>query len=166
MPVYVLDSNFFIQAHRVYYPIDVAASFWNKVRSLAAAGKIISIDKVKDELYDKNDDLEAWCVANLPANFFKDTSSVMDEYGQVTEWAISKASHYLPNALKEFLDAAEADAFLVAYCLANEDTAILVTQEVSEPSRRNKVKIPDACNDLKVPYVSTIDMFRQLGETF
>ena len=53
MPVYVLDSNFFIQAHRFHYPIDVAAGFWNKVRQLAEAGRIISIDKVQKELYDK-----------------------------------------------------------------------------------------------------------------
>ena len=56
MTVYVVDSNFFIQAHRVNYPLDIAYSFWNKVKELAEAGKIISIDKVKDELYDKNDD--------------------------------------------------------------------------------------------------------------
>lgn len=61
MPVYVLDSNFFIEAHRSHYPIDVAAGFWNKVRQLAEEGKIISIDKVKNELYDKNDALEEWC---------------------------------------------------------------------------------------------------------
>jgi hypothetical protein len=60
MEVYILDSNFFIQAHRVSYPLDIALSFWKKVKQLAAEGKIISIDKVKNELYDKNDALEVW----------------------------------------------------------------------------------------------------------
>lgn len=73
MSVYVVDSNFFIQAHRANYPLDVALSFWAKVRQLAHEGKIISIDKVKDELYNKNDELEAWCKANLPDDFFKDS---------------------------------------------------------------------------------------------
>jgi hypothetical protein len=166
MPVYVLDSNFFIQAHRYYYPIDVAASFWNKVSTLAEAGKIISIDKVRAELYDKNDALEAWCKGNLPEDFFKDTEGVLNEYAQVIAWAMTKSNHYLPNALNEFLDAAEADAFLVAFCLAHQNSRCLVTQEVSEPSRRNKVKLADACIALQVSYVSTIEMFRQLGETF
>ncbi|MFN8864329.1 MAG: DUF4411 family protein [Flavobacteriales bacterium] len=63
MPVYVLDSNFFIQAHRVYYPIDVASGFWDKVMQLAHERKVISIDKVKAELYDKNDAfLVAYCL--------------------------------------------------------------------------------------------------------
>jgi hypothetical protein len=50
MVVYILDSNFFIEAHRVSYPVDVAYSFWNKVKQLAENGTIISIDKVRNEI--------------------------------------------------------------------------------------------------------------------
>jgi hypothetical protein len=60
MSVYVVDSNFFIQAHRVSYPLDVAFSFWNKVKQLANDGKIISIDKVKQEIYQNEDALKQW----------------------------------------------------------------------------------------------------------
>jgi hypothetical protein len=166
MTVYVVDSNFFIQAHRVNYPLDIAHSFWNKVKELADTGRIISIDKVKDELYDKNDDLEAWCKANLPKYFFKSTDEVMTEYGIVTAWAISMNHHYLPNALNEFLDADEADAFLVAYSLADKDNRVLVTQEKSQPNRKNKIKIPEACDPIDVRFLNTIEMFRELGATF
>ncbi len=82
----------------------------------------------------------------------------------VSSWAISKSDHYMQNALNEFLD--EADAFIVAYALFDHDNRIIVTQETSEPNRKNKVKIPDACNALNVQFVNTMDMFRQLGETF
>src|ERR1039457_3292273 len=134
MGVYVVDSNFFIQAHRESYPLDIAFSFWNKVKQLAGEGKIISIDKVKDEIYDKNDALETWCKANLPEDFFKDSSLVLTEYGQVSAWAISKSDHYMPNALNEFLAADEADAFIVAYVLADTNNRVVVTQEKSEPN--------------------------------
>lgn len=166
MGIYVVDSNFFIQAHRVNYPLDVAFSFWNKVKQLAEEGKIISIDKVKNEIYDKNDALEEWCRANLPEDFFKESSEVMAAYGQVSAWAISRSYHYMPNALNEFLDADEADAFIVAYALANPNNRIVVTQEISEPNRKNKIKIPEACIALNVQFVNTMDMFRRLGETF
>jgi hypothetical protein len=73
MGIYVIDSNFFIQAHRANYPLDIAFSFWNKVKKLAEDGKIISIDKVKNELYDKNDALENWCRTNLLEDFFKES---------------------------------------------------------------------------------------------
>ena len=74
MPIYVLDSNYFIQAHRANYPLDVAISFWKKTKQLANEGKIISIDKVRNELYNKNDALEEWCNSNLPNDFFKSSN--------------------------------------------------------------------------------------------
>lgn len=35
MPLYVLDTNVFIEAHRDTYPLDVATSFWNTLKKLA-----------------------------------------------------------------------------------------------------------------------------------
>lgn len=166
MEVYVVDSNFFIQAHRATYPLDIATSFWNKVKELALQGTIISIDKVKKELFNKNDDLEEWCVTNLPTDFFKDTSAVLKEYRQICSWATSKSDHYLPNAINEFLDADEADAFLVAYVLADNQNKVLVTHEVSDPRRKNKIKMPEPCNQFEVKYINTIGMFRELKLTF
>jgi hypothetical protein len=71
MPVFILDSNFFIQAHRTTYPIDVATGFWNKVKDLAARGSLISLDKVRNEIYGGNDALEDWCKENLPEGYQK-----------------------------------------------------------------------------------------------
>ncbi len=166
MSIFVVDSNFFIQAHRAHYPLDVAVSFWAKVRQLAHDGKIISIDKVKDELYDNNDSLKEWCKANLPDNFFKDTDEVMGSYAQVIGWAVSKSVQYKAAALNEFLDANEADAFIVAYALHDKANRIIVTHEVAAPNAMKKIKIPDACVALNVSYVNTMEMFRQLGESF
>jgi hypothetical protein len=166
MKVYVVDSNFFIQAHRATYPLDIAKSFWLKVHELAQSGTIISIDKVKKELFDKNDDLEDWCKNNLPSDFFYDSSTAMNQYSQISSWATSKSDHYLPNAINEFLDVDEADAFLVAYVLEDVQNRILVTHEVSDPRRRNKIKMPEPCNHFGVTYMNTIEMFRELGITF
>lgn len=166
MSIYVVDSNFFIQAHRAHYPLDVAISFWSKVCQLALEGKIISIDKVKDELYDKNDALEAWCIANLPEDFFKNTADIMSVYTHVVGWAMSKSEQYRPAALNEFLDANEADAFIVAFALYDTTNRIIVTHEVAAPNAMKRIKIPDACDALNVEYVNTMEMFRRLGESF
>lgn len=166
MPIYLVDSNFFIQAHRATYPIDIATGFWNKVKQLADSGIIVSIDKVKNELYDKNDALEEWCKANLPTNFFKDSSGIIPEYAKISGWAASKSNHYLPSAISEFLDAEEADAYIIAYALSDLQNRIIVTQEVSQPTRKNKIKIPEPCNEFGIKYINIIEMFRTLGETF
>lgn len=166
MSVYVVDSNFFIQAHRANYPLDVAPSFWGKVKQLAEQQKIISIDKVKKEIYDHQDDLKTWCEINLPANFFKDTTGVITNYSQVVTWVNSSGSHYFPTAIAEFLDADEADAWLVSFALADRANRIIVTHEKSQPDRKNKVKIPEACAPFNINFVDTIEMLRQLGERF
>lgn len=166
MSIFVVDSNFFIQAHRMYYPLDIASSFWNKIKQLAQNGQIISIDKVKNELYDKNDALEYWCIENLPADFFKPTDDIVETYSQITNWCISKSHHYNQNAINEFLDADEADAFLVAYSLADVNNRCIVTYEVSDVNRKNKVKIPEPCNAFNVRFLNTMEMLRELGETF
>lgn len=149
------------------YPLDIALNFWIKVRNLADQGKIISVDKVKNEIYGKNDDLENWCQANLPNDFFKDTatSDVINEYGKICNWAISKGQ-YTQSALNEFLHADEADAFLAAYSLSDNPNRIVVTQEISSPKSQKRVKLPDACIAHSVECVNTVEMFRRIGETF
>jgi hypothetical protein len=166
MIVYVIDSNFFIQAHRDSYPLDVAFSFWNKVKQLAHEGKIISIDKVKEELFDKNDALEKWCKENLPENFFKDTSDNLAQYIQITQWVSSKKEHYSPNAINEFLSVDEADAFIIAFALCDIANRTIVTQEISRPEMKSKIKIPEPCQALNIRYIKSMEMFRELGETF
>jgi len=164
MSVFILDSNFFIQAHRMYYPLDVAISFWNQVEQLALSRAIISIDKVKNELYQNDDELKAWCQSKLPNDFFKDTSSIIGSYTNVVTWTMGKTTQYLQGAINEFLDADEADAWLVAYGLAHGLT--LTTYEISAPNAKKKIKIPDPCNDLGVNFTNTIGMFRTLGVQF
>ena len=166
MSIYIADSNIFIESHRKNYPIDVAHSYWEKFKQLADQEIIISIDKVKAEIYGNEDALKQWCTASLPNDFFKDTQTVIGEYNRVTDWAISKSNHYLPNALNEFLDADEADAFIIAYALSNPEDITIVTHEISNPDQRNKIKIPEPCIELDVQYINLIGMFRQLGETF
>ncbi len=166
MSVYVVDTNFFIEAHRAHYPFDVVTSFWDKVMELAGQGIIISIDKVKNEIYGNNDDLEEWCKTNLPNDFFKETAPAINEYRAVISWANGRTDHYRPAALAEFLDADEADAFIVAYALVDQANRIVVTQEVSEPTNRKKVKIPDVCSGVGIRSLNTLEMLRELGQTF
>jgi len=161
---YVLDTNFFIQAHRLNYPFDIFPVFWNGIKDLAGDGKILSIDKVKDEIFSNEDDLKIWCDTNLPNDFFKDTQPVIAEYAQIARWANSRNSHYTQAALNEFLSADEADAWLVAYGLKNQTT--IVTHEISQPDRKNRIKIPEPCNHFNVNFINTIEMLRALRQSF
>jgi len=166
MPIYVLDTNVFIQAHRSTYPLDVATSFWNMLRQLAADEKIISIDKVKDEIERNEDELQGWIDANLPESFFKptDDQAILNEYGTIANWAESRADHYQRGAIDEFLDFNNADAWLVAYCKSTGDR--LVTHEVSNRNQKNRIPIPEPCKSFNIRYCNMIEMFRALGVQF
>ncbi|MDP8203556.1 MAG: DUF4411 family protein [Candidatus Tenebribacter mawsonii] len=167
MNKYIVDSNFFIQAHRAYYPLDVVTSFWTKIQNLAIDGSIISIDKVKKEIFEDSsheDQLKEWCSNNLPDDFFFDTVNVLNNYIQIITWVNSMSHHYAERAIQEFLETDLADPWLVAFAMSNGFT--IVTYEKSEPNRKSRVKIPEVCNHFNVKYINTIEMLRELNENF
>ena len=168
MPLFIVDANFFIQSHRITYPLDIAKGFWEKVKKIAESGNIISIDKVKNEIFKNDDELKKWIEDNLPKEFFKptDTPEVLSTYAQIANWANSKNTFYLPQATTEFLEYENADAWLVAYALSLNEESCIITQEKSEPNRKSKIKIPEVCNAFNIQYKNIIEMFRELGETF
>ncbi len=168
MPLYVVDTNFFIQSHRITYPLDIAKGFWEKVKSISLSGNIISIDKVKDEIYNNEDDLKNWIDTNLPLDFFKSTETpeILTQYSKIVNWANTKNSFYLPKAIAEFLDLKCADAWLCSYALSINADCCIITQEKSETNRKSKIKIPEVCNAFNLQYKNIIEMFRELGETF
>lgn len=84
----------------------------------------------------------------------------------MANWAISRSAHYSPNALSEFLNADEADAWLVAYTHADTSNRIIVTHEKSQPEIKRKIKISEACSPFNISFIDTIEMVRQLGERF
>ncbi len=166
--MYVLDTSFFLTAYKHTYPMDVFPAFWDKLSALAHDGIICSIDKVKKELYGAKDALEQWCEDTLPADFFKTTNeqAVITAYRRVATWANGQREHYKSYAIDEFLGADNADAFLVAYGLAMPQPCILVTQEVLQRERRNKIKIPNACLAFGLTYMDTISLLRRLKVAF
>lgn len=165
MAVYLLDSNVFIQAHRMYYPFDVVPNFWKKLIELSNNGKILSIDKVKKEICDigNPDLLSVWLENEISETFFVNTSSCVDVYAEIALWTDAN-THFNQSAKDDFLSTDLADPWLIAY--AKKNNCIIVTHEVSQPQRKNKIKIPEPCVYFGVRFVSPIEMFRELSETF
>ncbi|MGQ3014692.1 MAG: DUF4411 family protein [Flavobacteriales bacterium] len=165
MGKYLLDSNVFIQAHRMYYPFDVVPGFWRKLQELSNDGVICSIDKVRKELCEISspDRLSLWCTKQLNPIFFVDSTSCLNDYGALANWVMS-SSHFTQNAKDDFLTTDLADPWLVAYAKSYDCT--IVTHEVSQPQRKNRIKIPEPCSHFGVKYLTPISMFRELGQTF
>ena len=69
--IYVLDANVFIEAHRRYYSLDICPGFWDSISHLCQQPRLLSIDKVRDEI-NEGDKLYDW-IEQAPDTLFKST---------------------------------------------------------------------------------------------
>lgn len=156
----MLDANTFIEGKNVHYRFSVCPGYWEWLLRENANGTVFSIDKVKDELTGAGDELSVWASARTSAFFHLRDRATLAVAAQVTAWAYTR--DYTPAAIAEFLDS--ADYWLVAYALAHGHTVI--TREVSAPEAKRRVKIPDACLAVGVPFKTPFDLLSDLGAVF
>ena len=158
---YLLDANVLIEAHRRYYAFDIVPSFWQKLIQLATENKIISIDRIKDEILKghKNDMLTKWA-KSMFNSWFKSTDDpeVFKSYSRVIGW-VNDQQYYKDYAKTEF--ASVADSWLIAYALTYNHT--IITHEIFDPNNKKKVLIPVVCEEFNIPYMNTFDMLRSLN---
>lgn len=157
---YLLDASVLIEASKRYYAFDLVSTFWKELTSHARMGDIISIDKVKAEIHDKNKPLYDWA-----SNQFEQWESTANEatekeYRKLIQWS-RLHSQYSETAKAEFASAEKADAWLLAHALAGRYA--VVTEEAFNPDIRKRIPIPNACRAFHVPHLDTFQMLRQLG---
>lgn len=158
---YVLDSDVFVQAARQYYAFDLVPAFWQGLVDLASSGRLLSVDRVRDELEQGKDQLARWATGTFRRWFVPtNESDVLEAYGRIMRWAQAQPK-YWDAAKAEFADVKNADAWLVAYALAKG--CVVVTQEQPHPEAKRKIFIPDVCQAFEVPFVDTYAMLRALG---
>ncbi len=159
---YLIDSNVFIQAKNFHYRFGFCQGFWEWLTEAHQAGLVFSIDKVRKELNNgkKDDPVRNW-IDELPDTFFIDDitdSDVIKHYSKIMNW-VATDTHYTPQAKAEFANADVADAFLVAAAKAGNFT--IVTHEISNPNRKNRVMLPDAAKSFNVSSIMIYDLLSQ-----
>ncbi|MFO7342625.1 DUF4411 family protein [Caldibacillus debilis] len=159
--VYLLDANIFIDAYKKYYAFDIVPSFWEKIKQQAEAGRIISIDRVKDEIdrYHEEDELKIW-VNQVFGRWFvsTDNEEVIESYREIINWAYHQ-SQFTDAAKNEF--ASVADSWLIA-CAKTYNCA-LVSWERHRPEKKSRIPMPNVCLAFHIPYIgNTFDWLREL----
>ena len=155
---YLLDANVFIQAKRTYYPFDICPGYWDALCWHKTKGTLCSIDKVWHELKRGGDELFTWAAESFREDGFVDSSVASADYSSIVHW-VQNHSQFNLAAKSEFADV--ADGWLVA--LAKSEGYVLVTQEVTNPSIKKKVPIPNVCDAFGVKHLTTYDLLRDLG---
>ena len=159
---FLLDSSVFIEAYRRYYGFDICPGFWDCLLHHRSEDRLLSIDRVRDELRQGGGLLADWANQNASGLF---TSSreplVVAEYGNVMAWVYGNAQ-FLGQAKADF--ASGADGWLVAHASVHGRT--LVTQEVYNPNIKKRVPLPNVCREFGVVTAHTFRMLRQLDAAF
>ncbi len=161
LATYALDTNVFISAFWVYL-LPAYARVFGRPWPTNSCGRIVSIDKVLNELTPKRDKLYEWA-QSMPGDFFvsTETPSVVGAFERMKRivWA---REQYTKQAAERF--AAKADGSLVAYAMATEAT--VVTEEARNTEAKSRVLIPNVCDDVGVNCINTFSMLSELGIVF
>jgi len=159
---YLLDANVFIAAKNSHYGLDFCPAFWDWIVLKNSQGDLFSIEKVRNELRDVEDDLSDW-IRNLENNFFlKPRDNIQATFMEINRW-MNCCERYEQTAIINFSRDRNADCYLIAQ--AKEGNHIVVTHEVSSNSPK-KIKIPDVCAGINVQCVTPYTMLRTEGARF
>ena len=88
--MFLLDSNIFIEAKDRYYGFDFAPGFWDWLDILFQSDQIRSIDAVRDELNERNDELALWVRIANNISFQLKTQRFKNSW--LNEWAKNRAT--------------------------------------------------------------------------
>ena len=164
--VFVLDTGVFIEPHKKYYPFDICPGYWDCLARHQNRGKIITLDKVLDEINrgNDNDKLRVWA-NNMPKSFFAPSgdTDIIQRYSDLVNW-VQASGHFTDSAKEEFMKADNADGFLLAYAKAKG--GIVITEEKSNPAVKSRIKIPDVGKQFGIKCCDIQWMLRKLGARF
>ena len=137
--VLIEAKNRYIEAKNRYYAFDIAPGFWVWLEQGHRTGKLISIDAVRDELVQGDDELAEW--ARGRRDFFLPIDQLtVQRFRTLSDWA--RHQNYRQSALNDF-SSDRADFLLIAPAIGHGDTVI--TNEQPSPQAQKRAKIPDAC---------------------
>jgi hypothetical protein len=160
---YLLDANSFIRSKREHYAFDFCPAYWDALLRGFQRARLLSIEPIRKELLRGKDVLANWVRDDLPDTFFVavDDPTVQATYARVIQWA-EKHSQYSRAAKQAFSNS--ADPWLVAFAATLRD--VLVTYEVSQPTSKALIKLPDAAKEFDVETMPPYVMLRQLKVRF
>lgn len=162
--LYLLDANTLITAKNLYFEIDRVPEYWAWLVFQGESGKI----KIPIEVYEE----------------FKDTKNTAGRKDRLAEWAeqagvksallleeeadpdlVARVTYggYLPNPTDQDIQKMGRDPFLISYALRDIENRVVVTTEVSKPTRQGSNRhVPDVCKTFEIRCIDSFTLIREL----
>jgi hypothetical protein len=158
--VYLLDANVLMTAHNSYYPIDQIPEYWAWLRHHGSLGNIKIPKEMQEEVKkgSKKDTLFDW---------IRDTGTVKDLVFQEDADLLTVQrvvdDGYAKSLTDTEIEQIGRDPFLIAYAMMDMSAHVVVTLEVSAPSKiRHNRKIPDVCKTFGVECCTPFELNQRL----
>jgi hypothetical protein len=152
---YCLDANIFIEGWNKYYSMELSTGYWEILDSFAQKGRVFSPIEVKREILRLDDGLTGW-LKERPYFFREITTEVQVE--------LQKIMAAYPRLVDSIKQRSIADPWVIAFAITEK--AIVVTKEEPVGSSSKRIKIPDVCNELSIPWINDFQFARELGIHF
>jgi len=137
----------------LFYP-----GFWEWIDQQNRSGQVMSIEKVFEEISEKDDDLTKWSKARADRLFLPIDNSTRSKSKDVSRWVLDmRKEGFSRRSVEKFTT--KADYLIVAY--AKVHGCIVVSEEVKVGPESKKVKIPNVCAHFNVECIDTFEMLRR-----
>lgn len=161
MTLYLIDANVLIRAKEDYYPLDRIPQFWQWLIQQGIAGVIKIPWEIYNEITNGEDNLAKWVRQKDVKN-----ALLLDENLKSNLLHNVLNRGYRVKSTVKDLKKIGRDPFLIAYACVNKAQRVVVTKEVSKPSRKgSNHKIPDVCANLGVKCIDDFELYRKLNFT-
>lgn len=156
--IYLIDANVLIDAHRDYYPLERVPEFWDWLLYQGEIGSVKIPLEVYEEVVEGDGPLVDWL--SLPG-----VRSALELHEESDAALVTSvvAVGYAVDLTDDELVKIGRDPFLVAYAAAGAPNRVVVTTEVSKPTKtRANRHVPDVCEANGVPSCNTFELTRRL----
>jgi hypothetical protein len=157
--IFCLDANVLIQAWQKYYSPKICPNYWDVLDYLGTQNIVFIPEMVYDEIVRTDDDLSKWLkTSKIPIRKFDEqtTKCLKDIYS-----ADPKHKFLVDNTKARSL----ADPWVIAHALS--ENAVVVTKEEKVTALNSKkIKIPNVCDKMNVPWINDFQLIEVLGIKF
>jgi len=137
----------------LFYP-----GFWEWIDQQNRSGQVMSIEKVFEEISEKDDDLTKWSKARADRLFLPIDNSTRSKSKDVSRWVLDmRKEGFSRRSVEKFTT--KADYLIVAY--AKVHGCIVVSEEVKVGPESKKVKIPNVWEHFNLECIDTFEMLRR-----
>lgn len=156
-PVYVVDTNVYMDWQARFYPTDVFFSLIARIDGLISENRFVSPELVHEELDAVGTgELSKWADQRRP---------IWVPSSEILSGALSIQSRF-PGLLDPKAEYEEADAYVIALALQRD--GIVVTSETPASEKRKPKRefyVPDVCRELGIPCINLLGLMRKEGWT-